>query len=93
MLVEHFVQGGACPNFFYHKEKSDRCNVHGDDFTSVGPRNSLDWFEAYGREVRGQRPPSAWTRQDEREGGQCEEPDRQVVRQLLGFVLYEADLR
>ena len=46
MLVEHFVQGGACPNFFYHKEKSDRCNVHGDDFTSVGPRNSLDWFEA-----------------------------------------------
>ena len=46
MLVEHFVQGGACPNFFYHKEQSSRCSVHGYDFTSVGPRNSLDWFEA-----------------------------------------------
>ena len=68
--------------------------MHGGDFTSVGSRNSLDWFEASVAEtVRGQRPPSAWTRQDGREGGQCEEPDRQVVRQRLGLVLYEADPR
>ena len=46
MLVEHFVQGGACPNLLYNKKMSDRCSVHGDDFTSVGARNSSDWFKA-----------------------------------------------
>ena len=31
-----FEQGASCPNLFYHKGKSFRCSVHGDDFT-VGP--------------------------------------------------------
>ena len=40
-----FRQGASCPNLFYNKGKSVRCSVHGDDFTSVGPKSSLDWFE------------------------------------------------
>ena len=40
-----FKQGASCPNLFYHEGKSVRCSVHGDDFTSVRPRSSLDWLE------------------------------------------------
>ena len=41
-----FRQGKACPNVFYHAERLICCSVHGDDFTSSGPSNQLDWMEA-----------------------------------------------
>ena len=40
-----FVQGIASPNVFWHKAKKISCTVHGDDFTSTGPADALDWFE------------------------------------------------
>ena len=41
-----FTQGSACPCVFYHPEKDLLCSVHGDDFTTVGPKCELDRFEA-----------------------------------------------
>ena len=40
-----FAQGSACPNLFKHHAKGIVCSVHGDDFTSSGPKSSLDWLE------------------------------------------------
>ena len=40
-----FTQGTSSPCVFWHKEKRLICSVHGDDFTTAGPRPSLDWFE------------------------------------------------
>ena len=45
MIRIGFRQGESCPNVFYHSEKRIVCSVHGDDFTSSGPKPSLDWFE------------------------------------------------
>ena len=47
MLVQdlEFSQGTASPNTFFHKAKGIVCSVHGDDFTSSGPKGSLDWLE------------------------------------------------
>ena len=89
LLVElGFRQGAACPNLFYQEGKSIRCSVHGDDFTSVGPKSSLDWFEdavAKSYEVSiGPRLGPAKT--DGREGSSCFQPGRQVVRRRLGRV-------
>ena len=45
-LVEMgFVQGEACPNLFRHELRGILCSVHGDDFTSSGPADALDWME------------------------------------------------
>ena len=41
-----FQQGIASPNVFRHHERNISCSVHGDDFTSCGPSDALDWFEA-----------------------------------------------
>ncbi len=41
-----FRQGDACPNLFRHPEKKVVTSVHGDDFTSTGPADALDWLEA-----------------------------------------------
>ena len=41
-----FTQGIGHPNVFRHATKSIFCSVHGDDFTSAGPADALDWFEA-----------------------------------------------
>ena len=46
-----FTQGLANPNIFYHRGRCIYCSVHGDDFTSSGPKPSLDWME----EVIGQK--------------------------------------
>ena len=35
--------GSAC--VFLHRKKNLRCSVHGDDLTTVGPKDSLDWFK------------------------------------------------
>ena len=40
-----FRQGDACPNAFYHSERGIVTSVHGDDFTSSGPADALDWLE------------------------------------------------
>ena len=40
-----FCQGDASPNVFRHHEKQITTSVHGDDFTSSGPANELDWME------------------------------------------------
>ena len=47
-LVEKlgFSQGVACPRVFVHEAKDVVCTVHGDDFTAVGPKSSLDWYGA-----------------------------------------------
>ena len=41
-----FNQGVACPCIFHHLDKDIVCSVHGDDFTAVGPKRHLDWYEA-----------------------------------------------
>ncbi len=41
-----FRQGVACPNAFFHAERQITCSVHGDDFTSSGPKPALDWLES-----------------------------------------------
>ena len=46
MLVDlGFRQGKASPNVFYHPERNVATSVHGDDFTSEGPCDALDWLE------------------------------------------------
>ncbi len=40
-----FRHGQACPNVFYHPGRKVVCAVHGDDFTSSGPKPELDWLE------------------------------------------------
>ncbi len=48
MLVQDlgFSQGTSSPNILHHKQRGITCSVHGDDFTSSGPKPSLDWLEA-----------------------------------------------
>jgi hypothetical protein len=41
-----FEQGMASPNVFRHTARKISCSVHGDDFTSSGPADALDWLEA-----------------------------------------------
>jgi len=40
-----FVQGSACPCLFVLSERQLVLSVHGDDFTTAGPKCELDWFE------------------------------------------------
>ena len=40
-----YCQGLGHPNLFLHSQRGLRCSVHGDDFTTSGPCNQLDWFE------------------------------------------------
>ena len=40
-----FRQGDASPNVFYHSGRKIATSVHGDDFTSTGPSDALDWLE------------------------------------------------
>jgi len=52
MLIQDlgFEQGTSSPNIFFHRQYGIVCSVHGDDFTSSGPKPSLDWLEdAIGR--------------------------------------------
>ena len=47
MLVRHgFRQGKSCPNLFQHPTRHLVVSVHGDDFTSSGGKQQLDWLEA-----------------------------------------------
>ena len=40
-----FTQGAASPCVFTHIARNICTSVHGDDFTSVGAKRQLDWFE------------------------------------------------
>ena len=46
-LVEtlKFAQGTASPCVFRHGSRELVMTVHGDDFTTVGPKEDLDWLE------------------------------------------------
>ena len=46
LLEMGFKQGVACPCIFVHAAKDVVVTVHGDDFTAVGPKVRLDWYEA-----------------------------------------------
>ena len=53
-----FKQGIACPCIFVHEDRDVVVTVHGDDFTAVGPKSSLDWYEAelseeFGLKIKG----------------------------------------
>ena len=45
-LVEvlEFQQGMSSPCVFRHSSRQLVCSVHGDDFTTTGAKNDLDWF-------------------------------------------------
>ena len=45
LLEMGFTQGVACPCIFFHSDWDIVCSVHGDDFTAVGPCDSLDKYE------------------------------------------------
>jgi len=40
-----FTQGVACPCTFYNEDREIIMTVHGDDFTSRGPKKEFDWLE------------------------------------------------
>ena len=40
-----FERGQSSACVFWHKEKSIITSVHGDDFTTAGPKSALDWFK------------------------------------------------
>ena len=40
-----FRQGAACPCLFVNSERQLAVSVHGDDFTTAGPKVEIDWFE------------------------------------------------
>ena len=41
-----FVRGDASACVFRHRERNLVTSVHGDDFTSAGPKAQLDWMKA-----------------------------------------------
>ena len=41
-----FAQGTASPCVFRHGWRELVVTVHGDDFTTVGPKEDLDWLES-----------------------------------------------
>ena len=92
MLVRHgFRQGNACPNLFHHPEKGVVCSVHGDDFTSSGPKPALDWMEKviseeYQITIGPRLGPGP---QDAKEGRAL----NRVVRWCESHIEYEADPR
>jgi len=46
LIALGFTQGRASPCLFSHRSRRLYCSVHGDDFTTVGGKRDLDWFEA-----------------------------------------------
>jgi len=50
LIALGFSQGMSSPCLFAHHERQVFIDVHGDDFTTVGSKRQLDWFEASMRE-------------------------------------------
>ena len=44
MLKLGFRQGNSNPCVFYNADKYVRTVIHGDDFTSIGDEDALNWF-------------------------------------------------
>ena len=44
--VDRFCPRGGIPCLFVHEARNTATSVHGDDFTSAGPRVELDWLES-----------------------------------------------
>ena len=40
-----FQRGQSSACVFWHPQRHLICSVHGDDFTTAGPKKSLDWFK------------------------------------------------
>ena len=86
-----FRQGDASPNVFHHAERAIVTSVHGDDFTSCGPADSLDWLEAemahkYELTISPRMGPGP---QDAKEGRVL----NRVIRWCDGRLEYECDPR
>jgi hypothetical protein len=86
-----FRQGDACPNVFYHPQRQIATSVHGDDFTSSGPKPSLDWLEAavgekYELDIGPRLGPAS---SDQKEGRVL----NRVIRWMDDRIEYEADPR
>ncbi len=86
-----FTQGAGCPNVFHHQQRRIMCSVHGDDFTSSGPADALDWFEEeVGREYELSIGPRIGPGpKDAKEGRAL----NRVIRWCDGHIEYEADPR
>ncbi len=86
-----FRQGVACPNLFYHQSRKIVCSVHGDDFTSSGPRDALNWLEEsiakeYEITIQPRVGPGP---SDAKEGRSL----NRIIRWCAGHIEYEADPR
>ena len=86
-----FKQGIASPCVFWHSERRIICSVHGDDFTTAGPKSQLDWFETkleehYELTKGGRLGPG---RDDAKEGRVL----NRVIRWTSDGLEYEADPR
>ena len=44
MLALGFLQAKSNAFLYFHEERNIRIEVHGDDFTGVGPKSELEWF-------------------------------------------------
>ena len=44
MLALGFLQAKSNACLYFHEERNIRIEVHGDDFTGVGPKRELEWF-------------------------------------------------
>ena len=44
MLALGFLQARSNACLYFHEERNMRIEVHGDDFTGVGPKSELEWF-------------------------------------------------
>ena len=91
MIGLGFSQGRASPCLFAHHERHLYCSVHGDDFTTVGGKQELDWFETQMKEkyelTTGPRLGPG--EQDGKEGVIL----NRIVRWTESAVEYEADPR
>ena len=91
LVAMGFEQGLASPCVFSHRERGLVTSVHGDDFTTVGAKFQLDWFEAtlasyYELRKGGRLGPGP---QDAKEGTVL----NRVIRWTQDGVEYEADPR
>ena len=86
-----FVKGDASACIFRHHLRNIVCSVHGDDFTSSGPKESLDWMKKK-MEEKYELTESA------RLGPSCEDDKEvrvlnRIVRWTPEGIEYEADPR
>ena len=91
MRTVGFAQGEASPCIFVHAARGIAVSVHGDVFTSTGPKCELDWFESqlegkYELRKGGRLGPA---------DGDCKELTvlNRVIRWSEGGIEYEADPR